>query len=240
MTKLRHVLNALEKAMTDVRNVLFALAAFGVIGFVIVALLVPSAKRGDLVLEVAKACIQLLLATLVGVGISELVKDRDSRRANADKEAAQDRDSRRAQAEKEAAQVMRIRRAVTKAYLNSKRTRRCLRADATKTAPKQYADIALRPYGRHMRAVNDAQLELERLVRELEKDVTSLKPEWLEEAISSMKSMEHEKYGKISWTSNKRIRKILFISRVCASTASKVVSVHTSSVRGQCVSEGVL
>jgi len=159
--------------MTKFRNVLYALAAFGVSGFVVVAWLLPSAKRGELVLEVAKACIQLLLVTLVGVCIRELVKDRDSRRAKADKEAAQ---------------VMRIRRAVTKAYLNAKRSRRCLRAEATKTAPKQYVDIASQPYDRHMRSVNDAQLELERLVREL--NVTSPAPEWLKDARSSMKSME--------------------------------------------------
>jgi len=159
--------------MTKFRSVLFALAAFGISGFVIIAWLLPSEKRGELVLEVAKSCIQLLLVTLVGVGISELLKDRESRRAKADKETAQ---------------VIRIRRAVTKAYLNSKRSRRCLRAEATKIAPGQYSDIALQPYDRHMRAVNDAQLELERLVRELR--VTSPAPEWLKEATSSMKSME--------------------------------------------------
>ena len=159
--------------MIRFRSVVLTVATCGIFGLVITARILPPDKRADLDLEVAKGLIDLLLVTVVGGGITELLKERDLQRAKSDKEA----DYR-----------SRVRRAVTQAYLKSKRSRRCLRAEATKIKPGHYAAIALRSYDFHMRVVNDAQLELERLVRELR--VTSPQPKWLDDVTPCLKSME--------------------------------------------------
>lgn len=129
----------------------------------VVAAALPETRREELAVEAAKAAIQVIPFALLTVVVAELVRRRDDRRA--EQRRAEDRarelDQRRDEIRR------RFLGRVVLAYNRAKAVRRTLRgAGFSSKVDRPMTDERLRVLDHQIAALNDAQLDLERLKRE--------------------------------------------------------------------------
>jgi len=118
-------------------------------------------------LEVAKALLQLIVVVLLGGGVSLLVNYYNQQRAEREKE----RDNARKKEENRDEFRRKLLERLNQAYFDTKRVRRLLRAKAF-SPPYYRTDVAdpkvlLEPYDEHLLALNDTELDLEILERDI-------------------------------------------------------------------------
>lgn len=146
--------------------VLVAGGGVAVAGFVLalaVRSLSPDGQQ-SLILESAKAAIQVFPLAFFGVVVADLLRRRDEQRT----QARMDRDYQRDLAQKRDEYVGEFLHNVVRAYNRTKAARRSLRgAGFGQSLDSPLTEEQLRQLDEHMSELSDAQLELERLKREI-------------------------------------------------------------------------
>ena len=121
--------------------------------------------KDTLEMEIAKVALQGGIVAVTGTLLALLVSRREDRVKTAQKALDEGREDRRYREERLKATLTRIR----SSYNNSKRARRNMRALA-RDRSKQPVVLDLKRYDKYMAELNEAQLELEAIVSDVESD----------------------------------------------------------------------
>ena len=170
---------------TPVSRLIAALSL--IFGFaILVLLLMPKPVASSFEMEIAKALLQLGVVSIVGVAISVLVFEYQRARNNTDKE--RDLDRRRLEYREDL-----LKSTLTRAmacYSQAKKARRLFRAKGRQRHESMNIDIVVpEEYDRCLETINDAQLELENLARDVRNSAIAFSnADSLVQAIRSMET----------------------------------------------------